>query len=51
MQRKYSEALEVYKEELKICEEIMPNTERHADVIFINLLMQRVNTPTHMGNC
>lgn len=33
MQRKYSEALEVYKEELKICEEIMPNTERHADAL------------------
>lgn len=32
-QQKYSEALEVYKEELAICKEIMPESEEHADVL------------------
>lgn len=32
-QKKYAEALEVYQEELKICEEIMPNSEKHADAL------------------
>ena len=32
-QKKYSEALEVYKEELEICKEIMPKSEKHADAL------------------
>ena len=32
-QQKYSEALEIYKEELEICETIMSNTEKHADAL------------------
>ena len=32
-QQKYSEALEVYKEELEICKEIMPDSEKHADAL------------------
>lgn len=32
-QQKYSEALEVYREELEICREIIPNSEKHADAL------------------
>lgn len=32
-QQKYLEALEVYHEELEICEEIIPNSEKHADAL------------------
>lgn len=32
-QQKYSEALEVYKEEFEICKEIMPDSEKHADAL------------------
>lgn len=32
-QQKYSEALEVYKEEFEICKEIMPDSENHADAL------------------
>ena len=32
-QQKYSEALEIYKEELEICKEIMPDSEKHADAL------------------
>lgn len=32
-QQKYSEALEVYKKELEIYNEIMPNSENHADAL------------------
>lgn len=32
-QKKYSEALEVYKQELKVCEEIVPNSESYADAL------------------
>lgn len=32
-QQKYSEALEVYREELEICKGIMPNSEKHADAL------------------
>lgn len=32
-QQKYSEALEIYKQELEICEAIMSNTEKHADAL------------------
>ena len=32
-QQKYSEALEVYKEEIEICKEIMPYSEKHADAL------------------
>lgn len=32
-QQKYSEALEVYKEELEICKKIMPDSEKHADAL------------------
>lgn len=32
-QQKYSEAYEVYKQELEVCEEIMLNTEKYADAL------------------
>lgn len=32
-QKKYSEALEAYKQELKVCEEIVPNSESYADAL------------------
>ena len=32
-QQKYSEALEIYKEELENCREIMPDSEKHADAL------------------
>ena len=32
-QQKYSEALEIYKEELEICREIMPDSEKYADAL------------------
>ena len=32
-QQKYTEALETYKLELKICKEILPNTENYADAL------------------
>lgn len=32
-QQRYLEALEVYQRELEVCEEIMPDTEKHADAL------------------